>query len=47
MFHAVTKQVSGTSRYLNFLAMGDGYFLQRQVERRGDLVFMRAKKRMV
>jgi len=47
LFHAVTKNEVGESRFLNFVSMTENLFVQRQVEQRNGLVFMRAKKRAV
>jgi len=46
VFETVTWQQAGGSRRLNHFSFGDGFFIQRQVERRGDRLFMRAKKRL-
>ena len=47
MFHAVTKQENGSSRFLNFLVFGEDFFIQRQVEQKNGFVYMRAKKRVI
>ncbi len=47
VFHAVTKNEIGDSRFLNFVSMDEELFVQRQVEERNGFVFMRAKKRAV
>jgi hypothetical protein len=47
MYHAVTQQQGEDSRIINFVTMGDDFFMQRQVEKRSGMVFMRAKRRRV
>lgn len=47
MFHTVTKQEKEGSRTINFLTMAETFFVQRQVERRGERIYMRAKRRMI
>jgi|GEM_PF-6372371 len=51
MYHTVTRQQRPGSRLINFIRLGEDFFLQSQVEQRTrngkEFVFMRAKKRVV
>jgi hypothetical protein len=45
LFHTVTKDEHNGSRTINFLTLGETFFMQRQIEQRGGRTYMRAKRR--
>lgn len=47
MFHTVVRDENDGSRTINFLSLGETFFMHRQIEQRDGMTFMRAKRRLV
>ncbi len=44
-FHTVTRRETADARFINFITITENTLCQRQIEKRGRLCFMRAKRR--